>query len=130
MAKRIFASSPWHLTVDKDLGHRHLNVGQLPTLISHRMWYASARIRAWGSRGAQVHVLARHFQNTFAHTPAALCMPHSMCDMPQHRPDLLAQCVMHRADSCVDEAHYIEAHDAWNEAMNSEVGSRRNNALG
>ena len=70
MAKRIFASSPWHLTVDKDLGHRHLNVGQLPTLISHRMWYASARIRAWGSRGAQVHVLARHFQNTFAHTSA------------------------------------------------------------
>ena len=44
-------------------------------------------------------------------------MPHSMCDMPQHRPGLLAQCVMHRDESCDDEAHYIEAHDARNEAQ-------------
>ena len=43
-------------------------------------------------------------------------MPHSMCDVPQHRPGLLAQCVMHRDESCDDEAHYIEAHDARNEA--------------
>ena len=74
------------------------------------------------ARGAQGHVLARHFQNTFAHTSAALCMPHAMLDVGQHRPGLLAQCVMHRADSCVDEAHYIEVHDAWNEAY--ELRSR------
>ena len=122
MAKRIFAASAWHLTVDKDLGHRRLNVGQLPTLISHRMVRVSPHSGVGIARGAQGHVLARHFQNTFAHTPAALCMPHSMCDVPQHRPGLLAQCVMHRADSCVDEAHYIEVHDAWNEAY--ELRSR------
>ena len=122
MAKRIFASSPWHLTVDKDLGHRRLNVGQLPTLISHRMVRVSPHSGVGIARGAQVHVLARHFQNTFAHKSAALCMPHSMCDVGQHRPGILAQCVMHRADSCVDEAHYIEVHDAWNEAY--ELRSR------
>ena len=122
MAKRIFASSPWHLTVDKDLPHRRLHVPQLTTLISHRMVRVSPHSGVGIARGAQGHVLARHFQNTFAHTPAALCMPHSMCDVPQHRPGLLAQCVMHRADSCVDEAHYIEVHDAWNEAY--ELRSR------
>ena len=116
MAKRIFASSPWHLTVDKDLGHRRLNVGQLPTRISHRTVRFSPHSGVGIARGAQVHVLARHFQNTFAHTPAALCMAHSMCDVAHLCPSFLAQSVMRRAESCDHEAHYIEVHDARNEA--------------
>ena len=39
-----------------------------------------------------------------------------MCDMAHLRPSFLAQCVMHRDESCDDEAHYIDAHDARNEA--------------
>ena len=61
MAKRIFASSPWHLTVDKDLPHRRLNVPQLITLISHRMVRVSPHSGVGIARGAQAHVLARHF---------------------------------------------------------------------
>ena len=125
MAKRIFASSPWHLTVDKDLGHRRLNHKRGTAAHAHQpsnVVRVSPHSGVGIARGAQVHVLARHFQNTFAHTSAALCMPHAMLDVGQHRPGLLAQCVMHRADSCVDEAHYIEAHDAWNEAY--ELRSR------
>ena len=122
MAKRIFASSPWHLTADKDMAHRRLNVAQLTTLISHRTVRFSPHSGSAVARGAHGKALARGFQITFAHTPAALFMAHSMCDVAHLRPGLLAQSVVHRADSCVDEAHYIEVHDAWNEAY--ELRSR------
>ena len=48
MAKRIFASSPWHLTADKDMAHRRLNVAQLTTLISHRTVRFSPHFRLGG----------------------------------------------------------------------------------
>ena len=112
MAKRIFASSPWHLTADKDMAHRRLNVAQLTTLISHRTVRFSPHSGSAVARGAHARALARGFQITFAHTPAALCMAHSMCDVAHLRPSFLAQSVMRRAESCVDEAHYIDAHDA------------------
>ena len=116
MPKRISASSAWRITVDEDLPHRRLNVPQLTTRISHRTVRFSPLSGGGVARCASGHDRARDLQNTSAHTSAALCMPHSMCDVPQHRPDILAQCVMHRDESCVDEAHYIDAHDARNEA--------------
>ena len=122
MAKRIFASSPWHLTADKDMAHRRLNVAQLTTLISHRTVRFSPHSGAGIARGAQVHVLARHFQNTFAHTPAALFMAHSMCDVAHLRPGLFAQSVMHRAEPCRRLAHHIEGKPPLSEAL--ELRSR------
>ena len=116
MPKRISVSSAWRITVDEDLPHRRLNVPQLTTRISHQTVRFSPLSGGGVARCASGHDRARDSQNTSAHTSAALCMPHSMCDMPQHRPGLLAQCVMHRDESCDDEAHYIEAHDARNEA--------------
>ena len=116
MPKRISGSSAWRITVDEDLGQRRLNVGQLPMRISHRTVRFSPLSGGGVARCASAHDRARDLQNTSAHTSAALCMPHSMCDVPQHRPGLLAQCVMHRDESCDDEAHYIDAHDARNEA--------------
>ena len=116
MPKRISASSAWRITVDKDLPQRRLNVPQLTMRISHRTVRVSPLSGGGVARCAEAHVLPRHFQNSSAHTPAALNMPHSMCDVPQHRPDILAQCVMHRDESCVDEAHYIDAHAPQNEA--------------
>ena len=116
MPKRISASSAWRITVDKDLAHRRLNVAQLTTLISHRTVRFSPHSGSAVARGAHARALARGFQITFAHTPAALCMAHSMCDMAHLRPSFLAQCVMHRDESCDDEAHYIDGHDARNKA--------------
>ena len=48
MAKRIFGSTPWQITVDKDLAHRRLNVAQLTTLISHRTVRFSPHFRLGG----------------------------------------------------------------------------------
>ena len=115
-AKTRFWSSAWRITVDKDLGQRRLNVGQLTMRISHRTARVSPLSGARVARCAEAHVLPRHFQNTSAHTPVAMFMAHSMCDMAHLCPGLFAQCVMHRDESCDDEAHYIEAHDARNEA--------------
>ena len=98
------------------MAHRRLNVAQLTTLISHRTVRFSPHSGSAVARGAHGKALARGFQITFAHTPAALFMAHSMCDVAHLRPGLFAQCVMHRDESCDDEAHYIEAHDARNEA--------------
>jgi len=122
MAKRIFASSPWHLTVDKDMAHRRLNVTQLTTLISHRTVRFSPHSGSAVARGAHGRALARHFQNTFAHTPAALCMAHSMLDVAHLRPGSLAQSVMHRAEPCRRLAHHIEGKPPLNEAR--ELRSR------
>ena len=116
MSKRISASSAWRITVDKDLGQRRLNVGQLTMRISHRTARVSPLPGAGVARCAEAHVRARDLQNTFAHTPAAECVGQVRCDVGQLRPGILAQCVMHRDESCDDEAHYIEAHDARNEA--------------
>ena len=122
MPKRISASSAWRITVDEDLGQRRLNVGQLPMRISHRTVRVSPLSGGGVARCAEAHVLPRHFQNTSAHTPVAMFMAHSMCDMAHLCPGLFAQCVMHRDELCDDEAHYIEVHDAWNEAY--ELRSR------
>ena len=116
MPKRISASSAWRITVDKDLPQRRLNVPQLTMRISHRTVRVSPLSGGGFARCAEAHVLPRHFQNSSAHTPVAMFMPQAMCDMPQHRPGILAQCVMHRDESCVDEAHYIDAHAPQNEA--------------
>ena len=116
MPKRISASSAWRITVDKDLPQRRLNVPQLTMRISHRTVRVSPLSGGGVARCAEAHVLPRHFQNTSAHTPVAMFMAHSMCDMAHLCPGLFAQCVMHRDESCVDEAHYIDAHDARNEA--------------
>jgi len=86
MAKRIFASSPWHLTADKDMAHRRLNVAQLTTLISHRTVRFSPHSGSAVARGAHGKALARGFQITFAHTPAVHrthtgCSWHTRCAM-------------------------------------------------
>ena len=122
MPKRISVSSAWRITVDEDLGQRRLNVGQLPMRISHRTVRVSPLSGGGVARRASGHVRARDLQITFAHTPAALCMAHSMCDVAHLRPSFLAQCVMHRDESCDDEAHYIDGHDARNESL--ELRSR------
>eukprot|EP00964_Phaeocystis_antarctica_P055338 scaffold32557_cov68-Phaeocystis_antarctica.AAC.1 len=116
MPKRISASSAWRITIDKDLPQRRLKVSQLTMRISHRTARVSPLPGAGVARCAEAHVRARDLQNTFAHTPVAMFMAHSMCDMAHLRPGLFAQCVMHRDESCDDEAHYIEVHDARNEA--------------
>ena len=116
MPKRISASSAWWITVDKDLPQRRLNVGQLPMRISHRTVRVSPLSGGGVARCAEAHVLPRHFQNSSAHTPAAECVGQVRCDVGQLRPGILAQCVMHRDESCVDEAHYIDAHAPQNEA--------------
>ena len=63
MAKRIFASTPWQITVDEDLAHRRLNVAQLTTLISHRTVRFSPHSGSAVARGAHARALARGFQN-------------------------------------------------------------------
>ena len=108
--------SAWRITVDKDLPQRRLNVPQLTMRISHRTVRVSPLSGARVARCAEAHVRARDLQNTFAHTPAAECVGQVRCDVGQLRPGILAQCVMHRDESCDDEAHYIEVHDARNEA--------------
>ena len=56
-----------------------------------------------------------------------------MCHRRQHLDStVLASLAQgkHRAEPCVNEAHYIDAHDARNEGlMKSEVGFRRKEAL-
>eukprot|EP00964_Phaeocystis_antarctica_P117667 scaffold81466_cov38-Phaeocystis_antarctica.AAC.1 len=116
MPKRVSALSAWRITVDKDLGQRRLNVGQLAMRISHRTARVSPLSGSRVARCVEAHVGARDLQNTFAHTPAAECVGQVRCDVGQLRPGILAQCVMHRDESCDDEAHYIEVHDARNEA--------------
>ena len=122
MAKRIFASSPLHLTADKDMAHRRLKVAQLTTLISHRTVRFSPHSGSAVARGAHGKALARGFQITFAHTPAALFMAHSMLDVAHLRPGVFAQSVMHRAEPCVNEARHIEGKSPLSEAL--ELRSR------
>ena len=122
MPKRISVSSAWRITVDKDLAHRRLNVAQLTTLISHRTVRFSPHSGSAVARGAHGKALARGFQITFAHTPAALFMAHSMCDVAHLRPGLFAQSVMHRAEPCRRLAHHIEGKPPLSEAL--ELRSR------
>ena len=116
------ARSRSRFTVDKDLGHRRLKVGHLTTLISHRTVRFSPHPGSGIARGAHGKAPDRRCQNTFAHPPAALLMPHSMCDMPHLRPGLLARSVMHRAQPCRRLAHHIHCKPPLNEAR--ELGSR------
>ena len=116
LPKCISVSAVWRISVDEDLGQRRLNVGQLPMRISHRTVRVSPLSGGGVARCASGHVRARDLQNTFAHTPAAECVGQVKCDVGQLRPGILAQCVMHRDESCDDEAHYIDGHDARNEA--------------
>ena len=85
MAKRIFASSPWHLTVDKDLGHRRLNVGQLPTLISHRTVrfspYSGWNRARWGSRAVLRDMYWLGISRTHSQTHQLPCACHTRCAM-------------------------------------------------
>ena len=62
MAKRIFASSAWHLTAVKDMAHRRLKVAQLTTLISHRTVRFSPHSGSGVACGAHGKALARGFQ--------------------------------------------------------------------
>ena len=68
------------------------------------------------ARGAHRNALARRFGKTLAYTPAVLCMGEAMCDMGVLRPTILAQCVMHRTESCVDVARYIDGNAPRNDA--------------
>ena len=58
------------------------------------------------ARPAHGHALPRCLQNTFAHSPAALCVSGSICDMPVLRPGILAQSCDELAEACVDKARY------------------------
>ena len=58
------------------------------------------------ARPAHGHALPRCLQNTFAHSPAALCVSGSICDMPVLRPGILAQSCDKLAEACVDKALY------------------------
>ena len=103
--------------------HRRHGLARAPlrrASVDHEHWSStgtrftatSACARSLCSWTCTSPVFAEHVR---AHSPAALCVSGSICDMPVLRPGILAQSCDELAEACVDKARYIDGHAPPNE---------------
>ena len=94
--------------------HRRHGLARAPlrrASVDHEHWSStgtrftatSACARSLCSWTCTSPVFAEHVR---AHSPAALCVSGSICDMPVLRPGILAQSCDELAEACVDKARY------------------------
>ena len=118
-----------HFRLDAMANHRRRGLGTPPLergTVDHAHQPSNGTLQPAFRLGGHARCSCKSTRSGFpeqsAHTPAALFMAHSMCDVAHLRPALFAQSVMHRAEPCRRLAHHIEARPPLNESL--ELRSR------